>query len=59
MIHTLKIKLHPAAEQRTAILETMERFNAACNFISSFAFERKIFSKKFIIKCGNFTTKEI
>ena len=45
MLYTLKIKLYPTAEQRTAILKTMERFNVACNFISNFAFEHKIFSK--------------
>ena len=45
MLYTLKIRLHPSAEQCSAILETMERFNSACNFISSFAFEHKTFSK--------------
>ncbi len=45
MLSTLKLKLHPTTEQRIAILETMERFNAACNFISGFAFDNKIFSK--------------
>lgn len=45
MLYTLKIKLHPSAKQRFDILETMERFNSACNFISRFAFEHKIFAK--------------
>lgn len=45
MLYTLKIKLHPTAEQKAAILKTMERFNSACNFISKFAFENKIFGK--------------
>ena len=45
MLYTLKIRLYPTAEQRAAILETMERFNSACNFISNFAFQHNIFSK--------------
>ena len=45
MLYTLKIKLHPTQEQSDALLETMQHFNAACNFISQYAFEHKVFSK--------------
>ncbi|MER3401906.1 MAG: hypothetical protein C4337_01040, partial [Armatimonadota bacterium] len=31
---TLMVKLMPTEEQHTALLETMERFNAACNAIA-------------------------
>lgn len=34
------IKLAPSEEQHEALLETMERFNEACNYISNLAFER-------------------
>ena len=35
---TLLVKLQPDAEQLAALLETMERFNAACNAIAEVAF---------------------
>ena len=45
MLYTVKIRLYPSPEQSEQLLKTMERFNAACNVISKFAFEYKIFSK--------------
>lgn len=38
MILTRKLKLLPNEEQRAALLETMERFNAACDFVALAAF---------------------
>jgi len=35
---TLMGKLQPDAEQSAVLLETMERFNAACNAITGVAF---------------------
>lgn len=35
---TLMVKMLPTTEQRRALLETMERFNAACNAIAEVAF---------------------
>lgn len=35
---TLMIKLLPTTEQHQSLLETMERFNAACNVIAEAAF---------------------
>ncbi len=39
MKQTLMIKLSPSQEQYKALLETMERFNEACNYASGKAFE--------------------
>jgi len=39
MKQTLMIKLAPSPEQHQSLLETMERFNEACNYISKLAFE--------------------
>jgi len=41
MRQTLLIKLAPTEEQRKLLLQTMERFNEACNYVSSLAFENK------------------
>lgn len=41
----MKIKLLPTGEQKTSLLETMQRFNEACNFISDVAWQNKIFGK--------------
>ncbi|WP_245842427.1 hypothetical protein [Parageobacillus galactosidasius] len=45
MLCTLKIKLMPTLEQFHALLETMKRFNQACNYISEIAFRSRTFSK--------------
>ena len=42
---TLMVKLIPISEQHAALLATMERFNAACNFIAGFAFEHHTANK--------------
>jgi IS605 OrfB family transposase len=42
---TLKVKLSPSPEQYTALLSTMERFNAACDFIAEVAFDNRLASK--------------
>ncbi|MER3456356.1 MAG: hypothetical protein C4304_05635 [candidate division GAL15 bacterium] len=42
---TLMVKLQPTAEQSTALLETMERFNAACNAIAEVAFKERTANK--------------
>lgn len=38
VIQTLMVKLAPSQEQFNALLETMERFNEACNYLSELAF---------------------
>ncbi len=42
---TLMMKLLPTAEQSIALLETMERFNAACNAIAEVAFRERTANK--------------
>ena len=45
MLLTVKAKLITNQEQHDSLLKTMEKFNEACNFISVFAFKKKIFGK--------------
>ncbi len=45
MKQTLMIKLAPGLEQYQALLQTMERFNEACNYISRLAFENHTASR--------------
>jgi len=40
MKQTLMIKLAPSEKQHQSLLETMKRFNEACNYISNLAFEK-------------------
>ncbi|MER3403008.1 MAG: transposase, partial [Armatimonadota bacterium] len=42
---TLMVKLQPDAEQSAALLETMERLNAACNAIADVAFRERTANK--------------
>ncbi|MER3403680.1 MAG: transposase, partial [Armatimonadota bacterium] len=42
---TLTVKLQPTDEQHAALLETMERFNAACNAIAEVAFQERTANK--------------
>ena len=42
---TLMVKLNPDREQHQALLETMEHFNEACNYISKLAFENQTANK--------------
>ena len=41
----VKIKLNPTEEQYQSLLGTMKEFNNACNYISKYAFENKVYSK--------------
>lgn len=42
---TLMVKLQPTPEQSAALLETMERFNAACNAVAEVAFRERTANK--------------
>lgn len=42
---TLMVKLQPTPEQSAALLETMERFNAACNAVAEVAFQERTANK--------------
>ena len=41
MKQTLVVKLIPTSEQHFSLLQTLERFNAACNWIASVAFQHR------------------
>ena len=41
----LQVKLLPAKQQTQSLLDTMERFNQACNYISDIAFKEQLFYK--------------
>lgn len=45
MKQTLMIKLDTSEEQHKTLLETMHRFNEACNYIANIAFEKKTANK--------------
>ena len=55
---TLKIKLLPSPEQHAALLATMERFNAACDFIAEVAFQNQLASKFRLQKIVYYEVKE-
>lgn len=42
MILTLKLKLQTTETQKQELLETMEAFNAACNYVSDIAYEKQV-----------------
>jgi IS605 OrfB family transposase len=54
----IQVKLQPTLEQTAALIATMERFNAACNYISAIAFEKKCFSKFSLHKIVYYDVKE-
>jgi predicted transposase len=54
----MKIKLITDAEQHRKLLETMKRFNEACNEISRVAFENQTFSKVKIQKLCYYDIRE-
>ena len=45
MKQTLLVKLAPTPEQHSKVLQTLERFNAACNAIAATAFQEQRASK--------------
>jgi putative transposase len=45
MLLTIKAKLITTEEQERSLLQTMEKFNEACDYISEFAFRNKVFGK--------------
>jgi len=48
MKQTILIKLAPSQEQHYAVLQTMERFNEACNYMSATAFETGTFGQYYL-----------
>jgi putative transposase len=47
---TLLLQLLPTADQKHALLDTMERFNAASSFAAKVAFEAGVYSQPSIHK---------
>ncbi|WP_410807875.1 RNA-guided endonuclease InsQ/TnpB family protein [Methanohalobium sp.] len=58
MYLTLKVKLNPDREQRDKLLETMEKFNEACNYASEAAWYNKKFGKTGIQKLTYYDIKQ-
>jgi IS605 OrfB family transposase len=50
--------MYPNKEQEKALLETMERFNEACNFISKIVWNTRTFGKVAIQKIVYYTVRE-
>lgn len=42
---TIKIKLLPTDEQKILLLQTMQKFNEACNYISAICFKKQLYNK--------------
>ena len=42
---SMKLKLITTESQKQILLETMQRFNSACDYISDIAFENKAFGQ--------------
>ena len=55
---TAKIKLNPTEEQRQFLHETLQRANAACNYISDLAWQQKIFNKLSLQKLCYYDVRE-
>ncbi|MCS7193425.1 MAG: transposase [Meiothermus sp.] len=55
---TAKVKLLPTPEGRAYLLETMRRFNAACNYISDLAWNTRTFKQVPLHHLHYHTTKE-
>ena len=55
---TAKIHLRPTTEQAKALHETLLRANQACNSLSAYAFEHKVFKQFDLHKAQYYTVKE-
>lgn len=58
MLLTIKVKLYPNEHQEKALLETMERFNGACDYISKIAWSTRTFGKVGIQKIVYYDVRE-
>jgi IS605 OrfB family transposase len=45
MLKTIRVKLLPTQDQKEILLATMKAVNSACNSISEFAFQNKVFNR--------------
>ncbi len=58
MKQTLVVKLAPSAGQHAALLQTMERFNQACDHIAGVAFEHRLANKIALQKLVYYDVRE-
>ncbi len=58
MLLTIKVKLYPNNQQHKALLETMERFNEACDYISKIVFSNRVFGKIAIHRIAYYDVRE-
>src|ERR1700689_2974941 len=55
---TAKIRLNADADQRKALLETIEQANACCNWVSEYAWSRQVFPQFSLHKLLYYQAKE-
>jgi len=58
MLKTLKLKLHPTPDQQVALRATMQRFNAACNWMATQAHGARITNKIALQKLVYYAARE-
>ena len=58
MLITLQVKLNPTKEQAQKLLATMERVNAACDYVSAIAFKERKFGQVGLHKLTYYTVRE-
>ncbi len=58
MLQTMMVKLDPSPEQYQMLLDTMHRFNEACNFIAGIAFQMHTANKIEIHKAIYYEVRE-
>lgn len=58
MKQTIVVKLTPSTDQHAALLATMKRFNAACDYIARVAFERRLVNKVALQKLVYYQVRE-
>lgn len=56
---TIKIKLLPSDEQKTLLLQTMQKFNEACNYISDICFKKRLYNKIAIHKIVYYDVRKL
>jgi len=54
----LQVKLQPSEEQQALLLQTMHRFNQACNYIAEIAFEQRCANKIVLQKLVYYDVRE-
>ena len=55
---TIKIKLLPSEKQKELLLQTMQKFNEACNYISEICFEKRLYNKIAIHKIAYYDIRK-